>query len=147
VFPQPAAETIHEYLGWNDWRVLGLLADETTGGEHGDRLRRRDHYREVFHTPESPSDADRTVLRLIRQSLGDLVVSVESSKTSTYKLEASDISVVTEDDIRSVRPLSHYSSVVLNLNQHPIEIVRLYSKPEDAAAARDPITSRLKDPQ
>jgi HD superfamily phosphohydrolase len=144
-FPPPKAETIEEYLGWNDWRVLGLLADEKSGGEHGDRLRRRDHYREVFHTPESPTDGDRTVLGLIRRSLGDLVVTVESSKTSTYKLEASDISVVTEDDVRRVRPLSHYSSVVRNLNQHPIEIVRLYSKPERSEAARAKVAELLKD--
>ncbi len=144
-FPLPTAEKIEEYLSWNDWRVLGLLADETTGGEHGNRLRRRDHYREVFHTPECPEDGDRTVLRLIQNALGDLVATVESSKTSTYKLEASDLSVVTEDDIRRVRPLSHYSSVVRNLNQHPIEIVRLYSKPEQAATARTKVAELLRD--
>jgi HD superfamily phosphohydrolase len=146
-FPLPTAGTIGEYLRWNDWRALGILADETTGGEHGDRLRRRDHYREVFHTPESPTDGDRTALSLIRSSLGDLVVTVESSKTSTYKLEASDISVVTEDEVRRVRPLSHYSSVVRNLNQHPIEIVRLYSTPEHADAARAKVAGLLKECQ
>lgn len=144
-FPPPTAEAIEEYLRWNDWRVLGLLADETTGGEHGDRLRRRDHYREVYHTPESPTEGDRIALALIHQSLTDLVVTVESSRTSTYKLEASDISVVTEDDIRRVRPLSHYSSVVWNLNQHPIEIVRLYSRPEHANTARTRIAELLRD--
>lgn len=144
-FPPPTAEGIEEYLRWNDWRILGLLADEQSGGEHGDRLRRRNHYREVYHTPECPAEGDLTVLALIRQSLGDLVVTVESSKTSTYKLEASDISVVTEDDLRRVRPLSHYSSVVKNLNQHPIEIVRLYSKPEHAEAARTKVAELLKD--
>ncbi len=146
-FPLPTAETIGEYLGWNDWRVLGLLADDANGGEHGDRLRRRDHYREVYHTPENPTDGDLSTLKLIRRDLGDLVVTVESSKTSTYKLEASDLSVVTEDEVRRVRPLSHYSSVVRNLNQHPIEIVRLYSKPEHTAAARTKVAELLKDVQ
>lgn len=146
-FPLPTAGTIEEYLSWNDWRVLGLLTDEGTGGEHGDCLRRRDHYREVYHSPECPTDGDRTVLGLIRGSLADLVVTVESSKTSTYKLETSDLSVVTEDDVRRVRPLSHYSSVVRNLNQHPIEIVRLYSRPENTAAARAKVVELLKDIQ
>jgi len=143
-FPPPTPEGVREYLKWDDWRVLGQLA-EGKGNEHGDRLCKRNHYREVYHTPENLADGDRTTLNLIRQSLGDLVVTVESSKTSTYKLEASDISVVTEDDLRRVRPLSHYSSVVLNLNQHPIEIVRLFSKPEDAMEARDKVAHLLKD--
>ncbi|WP_230682059.1 hypothetical protein, partial [Streptococcus pneumoniae] len=82
-------------LEWNDWRVLGLLADVKNGGEHGDRIRQRNHYREVFHSPESPTDGDLSTLSLIRKILGDSVVAVEQSKTSTYKLEASDISVET----------------------------------------------------
>ena len=76
-----------------------------------------------------------------------LVATVESSKTSTYKLEASDISVVTEDDLRQVRPLSHHSSVVRNLNQFPIEIVRLYAKPEHATERRRQVAAPLGDSQ
>lgn len=144
-FPLPTAESINDYLEWNDWRVLGLLADEKNGGEHGDRMRRRNHYREIFHSPESPTDGDLRALNLIRTILGDSVVAVEQSKTSTYKLEASDISVETEDDLRRVRPLSYHSSVVRNLNQHPIEIVRLYSLPENAATARARVAELLKD--
>lgn len=145
MFPPPTADKIGDYLGWDDWKVLGLLTDPINGGEHGDRLRRRDHYREVHHTPEHPSDGDKTALKLIRHSLGELVATVESSKTSTYKLEASDISVVTEDDLRRVRPLSHHSSVVRNLNQVPIEIVRLYAKPENAAEARRKVAELLEE--
>jgi len=143
-FPPPTAEEIGDYLKWDDWRVLGRLADGA-GGDHGERLCQRNHYREVYHTPESPREADLTLLDVIRKSLGNLVVALESSKTSTYKLEASDISIVTEDNLRQVRPLSHHSSLVQNLNQHPIEIVRLYSKPEDAQATRAKIAEMLKD--
>lgn len=128
---------VHGFIPFNDW-------ERDVINHPADRIRRRDHYREVYHTPESPTDGDRTALDLIRNSLGNLVVTVESSKTSTYKLEASDISVVTEDDVRRVRPLSHHSSVVRNLNQHPIEIVRLYSKPEDAETARAKVTGLLR---
>jgi uncharacterized protein len=144
-FPPPVSESILEYLRWDDWRVLGILCEEGTGGDHGERLRTRHHYRDVYHTPESPTDGDLTVLILIRQNLGDLVVAVESSKTSTYKLETSDVSVVAEDHIRKVRPLSHYSCVVRNLNQHPIQISRIYSRPEQAATARERVTALLKD--
>jgi uncharacterized protein len=144
-FPPPSPETIGNYLEWDDWRVLGILSAADSGGEHGIRLRRRDHYREVYHTPESPSDGDRIALNLIRRSLGALVAAVESSKTSTYKLEASDISVVSEDRVRKVRPLSHYSCVVKNLNQHPIEIIRIYSRPDQADAAREAVAELLKE--
>lgn len=144
-FPPPTPEDIHGYLRWDDWRVLGSLSEEGTGGEHGERLRTRHHYRDIYHTPESPTEGDLTVLRLINQSLGALVAAVESSKTSTYKLETSDVSVVSEDHVRKVRPLSHYSSVVKNLNQHPIQIIRLYSRPEGAAMARERVAALLKD--
>jgi HD superfamily phosphohydrolase len=144
-FPPPTPEGIADYLPWNDWRILGLLADGQSGGEHGDRLRERNHYREVYHTPECPTEGDRTALALIRNSLGDLVVAVESSKTSTYKLEASDIPVVTEDDLRRVRPLSHFSSVVRNLTQHALEIIRIYSSPKQASAARARVVELLKE--
>lgn len=94
-FPRPTSEEIGEYLRWNDWRVLGHLADGD-GGEHGGRLCDRNHYREVFHTPESPTDGHLDLLQVIRKSLGDFVATAESSETSAYKLAASDILVVTE---------------------------------------------------
>jgi uncharacterized protein len=42
-FPRPDAATLDEYLKWDDWRVLGLLADGR-GGDHGRRLAERDHF-------------------------------------------------------------------------------------------------------
>ncbi|HWE35595.1 MAG TPA: HD domain-containing protein, partial [Isosphaeraceae bacterium] len=57
LFPSPLGERLDDYLRWDDWRVLGLLAGGG-GGEHGQRLATRDHFREVFHTPEIPSQAD-----------------------------------------------------------------------------------------
>lgn len=143
VFPAPKAESIEEYLKWDDWRVHGLLADRSLGGEHADRIRKRNHYREVYHTPESPTDGDRTALRLIQNSLDKLVAAVESSGTSTYKLESSDITVVTEDR-RRVRALSEYSSIVRDMNQHQIEIIRLYSRFEDAEEARAKVANLLQ---
>jgi uncharacterized protein len=143
-FSPPTSDGISDYLKWDDWRVLGQLA-AGQGGEHGDRICKRNHYREVYHTPENPTEGDHTALRLIRNSLDGLVKAEVSSKTSTYKLEASDIPVVTEDTLRRIRPLSHYSSVVRNLHQHPIEIVRLYSEPEHATEARAKVAQLLQE--
>jgi len=144
VFPPPSPEKIEEYLQWNDWRVLGLLADGGNGGEHGGRIRERNHYREIYHTPESPSDGDLIALKLIKRELGDLVATVESSTTSAYKLLDSDISVVSEDGLKRVKALSDMSAVVKSLTQKPLEIVRLYSKPEHAAEARQKVDKLLK---
>lgn len=143
-FPPPTPEGIAEYLKWDDWRVLGRLADEK-GGEHGNRLRRRDHYREVRHTPETPTEGDLSALVLIGKALGSLIIATESSTTSAYKLQAPDISVVTEDEPRKVRPLSHYSAIVKALSEKRLEIVRLYARPEDADKARAKIADLLKD--
>jgi HD superfamily phosphohydrolase len=45
-FPPPVGDGLEEFLRWDDWRVLGLLADGK-GGDHGMRLTNRDHYRLV----------------------------------------------------------------------------------------------------
>lgn len=144
-FPPPTADGIHDYLKWDDWRVLGLLADGTSGGEHGNRLRGRNHYRQVYATPESQTDGERKALTLVSRSLGELVAASVPSSTSAYKLQTWDISVVTEDALQTVRPLSHYSAVVKTLNQYPIEIVRLYSRPEDAETARARVKGLLEE--
>jgi HD superfamily phosphohydrolase len=146
-FPLPSAEQIEEYLKWDDWRVLGLLADPSNGGDHSDRIRQRNHYRQVWCTPESPGEGDRTTLTAIRNNLGDLVAATVRSETSTYKLQTADISVESENEPRRSRSLSDHSSIVLNLNQHPIKLVRLYSKPEDAPTARARIAELLQESQ
>src|SRR5260370_36864746 len=48
-FPRPVGAELAEFLMWDDWRVLGALA-QGGGGDHGQRLARRDHFREVYHT-------------------------------------------------------------------------------------------------
>jgi HD superfamily phosphohydrolase len=59
LFPKP--QNLDRYLRWDDWRVLGLLANGK-GGEHGARLLRRNHFREATHTPETPTAADLELL-------------------------------------------------------------------------------------
>lgn len=52
VFPDARSEKGRkEFLGWDDWRVLGLLA-MGKGGEHGEILRNRNHHRLVYETEE-----------------------------------------------------------------------------------------------
>jgi HD superfamily phosphohydrolase len=138
VFPRPTETDLDEYLKWDDWRVLGLLASEK-GGDHGRRLSCRDHFREVYHTPESPRPEDIHSLDKIRISLGELLQAEETSETSTYKVGQPDIPVKSENPSGEIRPLSEYSSVVKGLRS--VALSRLYCRKEDVDEARGRIIS------
>jgi hypothetical protein len=137
-FPKPINGDLDKYLHWDDWRVLGLLADGK-GGEHGVRLASRDHYREITHTPETPSSDDLDRLGKWRNALGDLLAAEIPAEKSWYKVGHADIQVLAEAPKPKVKPLSTYSSVVKNIQT--VRQVRLYARPEN----RDEAHSRLKD--
>jgi HD superfamily phosphohydrolase len=132
-FPRPVGEELSEFLKWDDWRVLGALANGG-GGDHGRRLAERDHFREVYHTPETPTAADLETLERMRARLGALVQAEERAEKSWYKVGKPDIPVISDNPGRPVSPLSHYSGVVAQLS--PIGKVMLYSRKEDVAEAR-----------
>ena len=136
-FPPP--EHLDEYLKWDDWRVLGLLA-EGKGGEHGSRLSRRDHYRVVFQTNEVQTQEDRTNLAKIRESLGPLLAAEMPAGKSWYKTGNTDIRI--EDERTSkIIPLSFRSSVVKNIGTN--NQVLLYSSPENRKEAMDRVKEAL----
>ncbi len=128
-FPKPVDGDLDEYLRWNDWRVLGLLASDK-GGEHGRRLANRDHYREIAHTPETPSSDDLECLDKWRDSLGDLLAAEIPAEKSWYKVGPADIQIQAE----TPKPLSVYSSVVKNIRA--VRQVRLYARPDQRDEAR-----------
>jgi uncharacterized protein len=134
-FPAPNGRDLDRYLRWDDWRVLGFLADGK-GGEHGMRLANRKHYREITHTSETPSPGELTRLDEWRDILGGLLHAEISAEKSWYKVGPADIPILAETPELSVDPLSDYSSVVRNIE--PIQQVRLFSRPEnrDRAVAR-----------
>ena len=136
LFPPPTPEKLEEFLKWDDWTVLGSLA-AGRGGEHGQRLATRDHYRETFHTPEIPEASDWSTLKLIREELRELIVAEETADKSWYKLGQTDISIVSDNPGRNVAPLSKYSSVVQQLR--PIGKVMLFCLKEKVVAARERI--------
>jgi uncharacterized protein len=137
-FPTPDDVGLEEYLRWDDWRVLGALA-QGDGGKHGRRLASRDHFREVYHTPEVPQKRDLDRLDRARQALGTLLAAEESAAKSWYKVGQEDIPVVSETKEESVRPLSDYSSMVANLQ--PNSQVLLYARSEEADEARQRIAT------
>lgn len=114
--------------------MLGLLADGQ-GGEHGERLARRDHYREITHTPETPVRADLEKLDKWQEVLGNKLAAMEPADKSWYKFGPADIPVVEETPKGTVKPLSSHSSVVRKIQ--PVEQVRLYARPEERDDARN----------
>ena len=110
---------------------MGLLADKK-GGEHGERLAKRNHFRQIWDTPETRSKEDTQKLEQIKLALGNLLAAEESTEKSWYKPgPLHDIPVV---DGQKVAPLSDYSKVVENLK--PNNQVLLYVKKEDVPKAK-----------
>lgn len=138
-FPRPGE--LVEYLKWDDWRVLGLLA-EGKGGEHGVRLSKRDHYRLVFQTNEVQTEADRERLARVRESLGDLLAAEMPAGKSWYKRDDSDIAVHRKQDgQRKVAPLSEYSNVARHLGKN--NQILLYCRPEHKEEAAKKIEEAI----
>ena len=131
-FPPPTGERLDEYLDWDDWRVLGALKSDE-GGEHGRRILARDHYREIWHTPEIPGPDDEEELREQREKLGELLAAEIPAEKSWYNTRSSDIPVLTENPERERKPLSSFSSVASIIK--PIHQTRLYVKAEDRIKA------------
>jgi hypothetical protein len=105
------------------------------GERHGRCLACRDHYREVYHTPETPTGSDLEMLDRVRSALGPLIRAEGPAEKSWYKVGEPDIPIIGDNPGRAVMPLSQYSTVVGNLK--PIRKVMLFSRPEDAAEARN----------
>ena len=131
VFPAPKDGELDQFLEWDDWRVLGLLA-EKKGGEHGERLATRNHFRKIYETPETRSEKDNVELERRKSALGNLLAAEESAERSWYKTgRLHDIPVV---DNQKVAPLSSYSKVVGNLKTN--NQVLLYVRPENVDEAK-----------
>ena len=132
VFPAPIDSELEDYLAWDDWQVLGRLANDE-GGEHGRRIAARNHYRMIAQTPETPSDDDLRRLNSWREALHDMLAFEGRADKSWYKLGATDIPVFREGPTRKSAPLSRLSSPVEALR--PIRQVLLYVRPEDRGRA------------
>ena len=129
------------YLQWDDWRVLGSLANGG-GGEHGHRLANRQHYRRVYETPEVCTDEETKKLNRVKENMSSLLAAEEHAGKSWYKTGKTDIPVVSDTRERTVSPLSSYSSVIASIKSN--NQVLLYAKPEDVPAARTAVERALQ---
>ncbi len=139
-FPAPVGKDLEDFLKWDDWRVLGALANGE-GGDHGKRLAGRDHFREVYHTPEVPGPEDLATLDRVRGELGEIVQAEQKAEKSWYKVGIPDIPVRSDNPSRPVRPLSAFSNMLAQLR--PSRMVMLYCRKEDKERAREIVKKTL----
>ncbi len=125
VFPAP--ENIEEFLKWDDWRVLGLLA-AGKGGDHGKRICNRNHFRKVFETGQL------TQYERVENLLKDLAVDIPENR-KWYKNEALSEILIEESRTRKTWLLSQYSNVVRNLI--PSKTFYFYVDKNNVETARD----------
>jgi HD superfamily phosphohydrolase len=137
-FPSPdSKDELKKFLDWDDYRVMGLLASGR-GGEHGQRLMSRNHYRLVCELVESDAtlpELDASIKRndAIVEMLGPVVKHVAKPKTSWYKV--SDELLLADDSGREqIGPLSQYSSLMKSINLGYLRFV--YVDRPDAEASR-----------
>jgi len=136
-YPPPVGRTnLQAYLNWDDWRALGII-QSGGGGGHGEILRSRNHFREVYHTAEIARDKDLKLAEKIAKKLGALLQWVADPEHSWYKL-AGEILVAQGPDnsvSRKLIPLSQYSNIVAALKPNT-NMRRLYVLHKDVAEAR-----------
>lgn len=137
-FPKPVDAEIDDFLGWDDWRVLGLLA-AGNGGDHGRRLATRNFFRMVWETPEFPEAGDEVTFAEAEKRLLDLgAVKCEATK-SWYKVGAVDLPVASSRVGEKPQPLSLRSTLVGTMK--PTRRIRLYV----AVERRNEAVRRLKE--
>jgi HD superfamily phosphohydrolase len=117
VFPKPSKGRLKRFLEWDDWRVLGLIASGKAG-EHGQRIKDRNHYRNVYHTLEVCTEEETVKLARARATLGKLLVAEENAKKSWYKTGNTDIPVISNVTGRKVQPLSKYSKAIEGMKEN-----------------------------
>lgn len=134
-FPKPTESGIRKYLGWDDWKVLGLLS-AGKAGEHGHILMDRKHFQLVYQTAESHLNEISTGLAFQKfAEVEDYAKDVPHYVWSERKSFSGDILVLVRDSGKQhTKPLLELSGVVKSLR--PLNQKRLYVARSDAESIR-----------
>jgi HD superfamily phosphohydrolase len=116
VFPRPNSAEILSYLDWDDWKVLAELK-AGAGGEHGQRIMDRNHFRLLYSTPEVPSLDDLTAYEDNKNRLDPGLIVTKDAKKSWYKFQKEEIRVKTSNPGGNTSvPLATRSPIVNGLS-------------------------------
>jgi uncharacterized protein len=144
-FPPPfSKENIEDFLKWDDWRVLGMIS-EGLAGEHGNTLMNRTHHRNVYETPEVPSQMDLDFAKEIQETLAERVGFVDCASSSWYKFESADIPLLLRPGQadEQLTTLSKLSTVVSGLKA--VERTRIYVPMDKKEEARKLVADKRKE--
>lgn len=139
-FPRPdSTEELERYLKWDDYRVMERLVGGK-GGEHGDRLMKRNHFRLACELEVSDASVDEFTASkkkndLIVAELGPMVKYDFSPKASWYKTNPTlELLVVDNDGKTEVGLLSEHSAFMKSINIGYLRFI--YVDKDDAEKAR-----------
>lgn len=134
-FPPPEEDKLDDYLGWDDWIVLGKVSSGDAG-IHGSAILERNPHRCVYETSETPNDEEKDIFERISKELGDLVSFERDAERTWYSLDEQDLQIVPDAQNEPLRgrPLSTISSIVGNMD--PVSQRRIYVSPSAREEAR-----------
>lgn len=141
-FPPPTSEeNIKNYLSWDDWKVLGLIASGEAD-EPGERIKNRDHFRCVHSTPQSPDFRDLGLFEEAANAITEAGIPgfTDDAASSSYKIEE-DIAILPENkQSRKTVSLTSVSSIVRGLP--PLKQQRIYV-PNERRKDAEAIVSKI----
>ncbi len=123
-FPPPSnADSLQQYIDFDDWKMLGMFKEEF-GGLDKDIILRRQHDRCIHQTNEVPNDDELDNFEELSKIFASDISFNDSSEKSWYKTGKEDILVLSNDGKEKLTPLSQRSSIVKAMQ--PIKQKRLY---------------------
>ncbi|MBN1294026.1 MAG: HD domain-containing protein [Candidatus Latescibacteria bacterium] len=138
-FPPPTnRNNVKKYLEWNDCKVMGSINDGKSG-EHGEIIKKRNHYRCIFETKEVPDQNDLERYENIYNNLKDILTFTDSTTNIWYKFDDKDIKILEQENTTGEKLilLSQLSSVVRGLNT--VNQKRIYVPYEERRKAQERI--------
>ena len=121
----PAPSDFRDFLEFNDWTMLGELSAKN-GGEHGEIVLNRNHYRCELETGLSPTEEEEKDIIKIQENFekdGKKTFLDDKATTSWYKFEK-DIYIFDKKTYKT-KPLSTESNIVKSMVSIP-RLRRLY---------------------
>jgi HD superfamily phosphohydrolase len=136
----PGIESIDSFLRLDDYVMWNQFLHHRDDRDSMSIIN-RNHIREIYSTPEAPSQEDESELQEKKSRLDNAGISYYEDKSEGlwYKLADGrngdkEIMIIMGED-RVARPLSKFSSIVKNMGE--VKQIRIYVRPEDRVMAKE----------